>query len=107
MFEKMWKWIASALAVVGSIALYVLLSKDDTDKKVQEIEDKINDIDEDIKKTEEERKQVLDNADNHANAGKVLDKKIEKAKKKQRNLTDKREKMKNIFDKYAEKANGN
>ena len=37
-----WKWILGALAVLGAVAIYILLSKDDTDKKVADLEDKIS-----------------------------------------------------------------
>lgn len=105
--ETAWKWIVRAAVVVGSIILYVLLTKDDTDKKVEALENEIKDIDKDIKKKAKEREILLADADEHGKVGKKLDKQIEKAKKKKRNIGDKRTNMKNIFDKYAEKANAN
>ena len=104
--ETVWKWVVRAAVVVGSILLYVFLSKDDTEKKVEAIENEIKDIDKEIKKTAKERDILIADADDHGKAGKKLDKHIEKAKKKKVNLGEKRTQMKNIFDKYAEKANG-
>ena len=105
--ETAWKWIVRAAVIVGSIILYVLLTKDDTDKKVEALENEIKDIDKDIKKTQKERKKILESAGEHASEGKKLDKLIAKAEKKKHKVGDKRDKMKSIFDKYAEKANGN
>jgi septal ring factor EnvC (AmiA/AmiB activator) len=104
--KKAWKWILGTLAVVGAIALYILMSKDKTDEKVAELEDKIGEKEKEIQKWEEERNKHLDSADDASKEGKKLDKEIEKAKAKKVNLDDKREKMKSIFDKYNG-SNGN
>jgi len=104
--KTVWKWILGALAVIGAIILYILLSKDDTDRKVAELEDKIKEKEKEIKKWEKERKKHLDSAGNLSEEGEKLDKEIEKKKAEKVNLTEKRKKMKNIFDKYGSKTNG-
>ena len=98
--KTVWKWILGVLAVAGAIALYVLMSKDKTDKKVAVLEGKIGEKENEIKKLEEKRKDRLTSADTSAEEGKKLDKEIEKAKTKKTNLGEKRKKMKDIFDKY-------
>lgn len=100
--ETIWKWIISALAFVGAIAVFILLSKDDAQEKVDAIENEIDDIDKEIKKKEKERKRVLDDANHHGDIGDKIDKEIEIAKKKKRNLSEKRKQMKKIFSKYGE-----
>ena len=104
--KKARKWILGAITVIGAIALYILMSKDKTDEKVAALEDKIGEKEKEIKKWEEERNKHLDSADDASKEGKKLDKEIENAKTKKVNLDEKREKMKNIFDKYNG-GNGN
>jgi len=101
-----WKWILGALAVIGAVAIYILLSKDDTDRKVEELENKIKEKEKEIKEWEKKRKDYLDSAGELSEEGKKLDKEIEKKKSQKVDLTTKREKMKNIFDKYNG-SNGN
>jgi hypothetical protein len=105
-YKTAWKWILGALAVIGAVAIYILLSKDDTDKKVEELENKINEKEKEIKEWEEKRADHIKNAEVYGEEGKKLDKEIEKKKAEKVNLTEKREKMKNIFDKYGSKVNG-
>jgi len=101
--KKAWKWIVGALTVVGAIALYVLMTKNDAQKKVENLENEIDEIEKGIQKKEEERKAAMEKADDSAERGAGIDKEIEKAKKKQTDLTDRRENMKKIFDKYGDK----
>jgi len=102
-YKNVWKWLIGALSVLGAILLYVFLTKNDAQQKVDKLETEIDDIEKDIKVKEKERKKLLEDADDHAEAGAEIDKQIEVAKKKQRNLDDKRKKMKSIFDKYGDK----
>ena len=102
-FNKTWKWVVSAFAVIGAIAIYIFLSKDKTNEKIKQIESEIDDLEKDINETTLERDFALNNADGYAKSGELLDKEIEKAKKKQRNLIEKRDKIQNIFDKYNRK----
>jgi len=102
-YKNVWKWFIGALSIIGAILLYVFLTKNDAQQKVDKLETEIDDIEKDIKVKEKERKKLLEDADEHAKEGVEIDKKIEVAKKKQRNLSDKREKMKSIFDKYEVK----
>jgi cell division protein FtsL len=104
--KKAWKWILGILAIVGAIALYILMSKDKTDEKVAELEDKIGAKEKEIKEWEKKREDHLDFAGELSEEGKKLEKEIEKKKSQQTDLTAKREKMKNIFDKYNG-SNGN
>jgi septal ring factor EnvC (AmiA/AmiB activator) len=104
--KKAWKWILGILAIVGAVAIYILMSKDKTDEKVAVLEDKIGEKEKEIKEWEEKRKDHLDSAGELSKEGKKLDKEIEKKKSQQKDLTVKREKMKNIFDKYNG-SNGN
>lgn len=101
MIKKVWKWIVGALITVGGILLYVFLQKGDAQERVAEIEKDIKKIDKEIKEKEKIRKESLKDADDHATAGTKIDKQIEEAKKRQVNLDKKREKMKNLFDKYG------
>ena len=101
MFKKIWKWIVGIGTIIGAALIYVLLNKSDADKRVSKIEEEINVIEKDIKTKEKNRKKLLSTADDHATVGKKIDKEIEKAKKKQVNLDDKRKKMKSIFGKYG------
>jgi len=102
-FEKVGTWIVSILAIVGAIALYVFLSKDEAQKKVKKLDDEIKDIEKDIEVKEEERKKLGEKADGHANKGAELDKQIKKAEGKKRNLTEKRKMLKDILAKYGDK----
>ena len=101
-----WKWILGILAAAGAIAIYILLSKDDTDKKVAAIEDKIDEKQKEIDEWTRIRDKHLDSAGELSKEGKKLDKEIAKKKSQKVDLRDKREKMKNIFDKYNG-SNGN
>ena len=101
--KKAWKWILGILAIVGAIALYILMSKDKTDEKVADLDAKIGEKEKEIKEWEKKREDHLDSAGELSEEGKKLEKEIEKKKSQQTDLTEKREKMKNIFDKY----NGN
>lgn len=101
-----WKWIVGALTIVGAILLYIFLSKDDTDRKVEELESKIKEQEAKIKEWEAKRDEHIQNAETYGEEGKKLDMEIEKAKAAKQNLTEKQEKMKNIFDKYGSKTNG-
>ena len=101
-----WKWILGILSIAGAIALYILMSKDKTDEKVAELEDKIGEKEKEIEEWEKKRNKHLESADVASKEGKKLDKEIKKAKAKKVNLDEKREKMKNIFDKYNG-SNGN
>lgn len=104
--DKVLNWVWKAAIAIGAILLFIFLTKDDTDKKLDELNGKIKDVEKDIKKTQREKKKLVDSADDHAEAGAKLDKQIEVAKKKQKNLAEKRKAMKTIFDKYGSKANG-
>ena len=105
-YKTAWKWILGALSVIGAIAIYVLLSKDDTDRKVEELENQIKEKEKEIKEWEKKRAEHIQSADSYGEEGKKLDKEIEKKKAEKVNLAEKREKMKNIFDKYGSKVNG-
>ena len=101
-----WKWILGALSIIDAILLYILLSKDDMDRKVEELENRIKEQQDKIDEWEAKRDEHIKNADTYGEEGKKLDKEIEKAKAAKQNLDEKREKMKNIFDKYGSKTNG-
>jgi len=101
-WKKFWNWISLALIFIGVIAIYILLSKDKIKKRIDDLDDEIKAIEDDIGVQEDKRNALLDSADSYAGVGTELDKAIEKAKKKQKNLDIKRNQMKNIFDKYGE-----
>ena len=101
--KNIWAWIATVLAVIGAIALYVFLSKDKFQNKVAKIEEDIRDVDRDIKKKVVERNNLLKVNDQHDDRGKELDKEIKKAKAKQHSLDQKRKTMRNIIAKYGDK----
>ena len=50
MLKKVWKWIVGALTIVGAIALYVLMTKNDAKKKVENLENEIDEIEKGIQK---------------------------------------------------------
>lgn len=102
LMEKIGTWIVGILAVLGAIALYVLLTKDEAQKKVKEIENEIDDIEDDIKVKEEKLKEYLKESEVYGEQGAELDKQIEKAKKKKHNLDEKRKIMKDIFARYGD-----
>jgi len=99
-FNKLWKWLVGILTIIGAIAVYALSNQNEAQKRVAKIEEEIKEIEKDIKVKEKERKKLIKDADGHAEAGKDIDKKIEKAKKQKESLDNKRDKMKSIFDKY-------
>ena len=105
-YETVWKWLLGILAIIGAVAIYIFLSKDDTDLRIAELEEKIREKEKEIEEWEKKRADHIQSAESYGEEGKKLDIEIEKAKAAKQNLAEKREKMKSIFDKYGSKTNG-
>ncbi len=99
--KRVWTWVVYILAIIGIIALYVFFSKSKVDEKVKELEKKIAELEEEIKRLKKEREDLLSDAQEHHEQGVVLDAQIEEAKKKQQNLKELRDKIKDMLEKYG------
>lgn len=101
--ESARKWVITIFAILSAVALYLFVSKKFLGDKVNELDKRIDEIKARIAGKEKRRQELEKDAAAAAVHGETLDKEIEKAKKKQKNLQVKRDKMKEIFDKYGDK----